>query len=62
MLALQLADDRLINGVNVGIKPAKVFLSLSLQMATLAWGLALVESVTHPHGARYRPLAEWPLS
>lgn len=25
------------------------------------WGLALVESVTHPEGARYRPLAEWPL-
>jgi RNA 2',3'-cyclic 3'-phosphodiesterase len=28
---------------------------------TARWGLALVESVTHPHGARYRPLAEWPL-
>lgn len=25
------------------------------------WGLALVESTTHPEGARYRPLAEWPL-
>ncbi len=25
------------------------------------WSLALVESVTHPDGARYRPLAEWPL-
>lgn len=25
------------------------------------WGLALVESVTDPEGARYRPLAEWPL-
>lgn len=25
------------------------------------WGLALVESVTLPQGARYRPLAEWPL-
>lgn len=25
------------------------------------WDLALVESVTHPQGARYRPLAEWPL-
>ena len=24
------------------------------------WGLALVESVTDPDGARYRPLAEWP--
>lgn len=26
------------------------------------WALALVESVTHPDGARYRPLAEWSLS
>lgn len=25
------------------------------------WGLALVESATHPHGARYRPLTEWVL-
>jgi 2'-5' RNA ligase len=25
------------------------------------WGLALVESVTHADGARYRPLAQWPL-
>lgn len=25
------------------------------------WHLALVESVTHPDGAPYRPLAEWPL-
>ncbi len=25
------------------------------------WGMALVESTTHPSGARYRPLAEWPL-
>lgn len=26
-----------------------------------AWKLALVESVTHPEGARYKPLADWPL-
>lgn len=26
-----------------------------------AWKLALVESVTDPAGARYRPLARWPL-
>jgi RNA 2',3'-cyclic 3'-phosphodiesterase len=26
------------------------------------WGLALVESTTDPSGARYKPLAEWPLS
>lgn len=25
------------------------------------WGLALVESTTHPSGARYKPIAEWPL-
>jgi RNA 2',3'-cyclic 3'-phosphodiesterase len=25
------------------------------------WELALVESTTHPEGARYKPLAEWPL-
>lgn len=25
------------------------------------WGLALVESATHPEGVRYKPLAEWPL-
>jgi 2'-5' RNA ligase len=25
------------------------------------WGLALVESVTHPQGVCYRTLAEWPL-
>jgi 2'-5' RNA ligase len=26
-----------------------------------AWALALVESTTHPSGARYKPLAEWAL-
>lgn len=25
------------------------------------WKLALVESLTHPDGARYKPLADWPL-
>ncbi|MEX2148956.1 MAG: RNA 2',3'-cyclic phosphodiesterase [Steroidobacteraceae bacterium] len=29
--------------------------------AAFGWGLALVESSTHPEGARYRPLANWPL-
>ena len=29
--------------------------------AATGWGLALVESSTHPEGARYRPLAQWPL-
>lgn len=27
--------------------------------AATGWGLALVESSTHPEGVRYRPLAEW---
>ena len=27
-----------------------------------AWQLALVESRAHPDGARYRPLADWPLT
>lgn len=29
--------------------------------AAEGWSLALVESSTHAEGARYRPLAEWPL-
>ena len=35
-------DSRLFNGVSVWEKPAKFFLSLSLHMATLACGLALL--------------------
>lgn len=35
-------DGRLFNGVSVWEKPAKFFLSLSLQMATLAYGLTLL--------------------
>ncbi|WP_162914229.1 hypothetical protein [Taklimakanibacter lacteus] len=35
-------DGRLFNGVSVWEKPAKFFLSLSLQMATIAFGLALL--------------------
>jgi len=29
---------------------------------TARWGMALVESTTHASGARYKPLAEWPLN
>lgn len=43
-------DSRLFNGVSVWEKPAKFFLSLSLHMATLAWGLALL-----PASARQAP-------
>lgn len=39
-------DARLFNGVSVWEKPAKFFLSLSLHMATLAWGLALVPATS----------------
>jgi hypothetical protein len=35
-------DGRLFNGVSVWEKPAKFFLSLSLQMATLAFGLSML--------------------
>jgi 2'-5' RNA ligase len=33
----------------------------SAAVAAAGWGLALVESSTHPEGVRYRPLADWPL-
>lgn len=38
-IVLQQVDSRLINGVNVWIKPAKFFASLALQFATVAWAL-----------------------
>lgn len=47
-------DARLFNGVSVWEKPAKFFLSLSLHMATLAWGLALV-----PATSRQTPVIHW---
>lgn len=42
--------------------PAGLELRLSARPARdpFAWRLALVESVTHPEGARYTPLANWP--
>ena len=43
-------DGRLFNGVSQWEKPAKFFLSLSLHMATLSWGLALL-----PRGLRQAP-------
>lgn len=42
-----------------GLRPDA--LAANLVRDPAPWGLALVESVTHPDGARYRPLAEWPL-
>jgi hypothetical protein len=41
-------DSRLLNGVSVWEKPAKFFLSLSLHMATLSWGLVLLPA-NHRH-------------
>jgi hypothetical protein len=41
---LQLADDRLLNGADVWVKPAKFFISLALQMVTMAWGMSLVSA------------------
>ena len=35
--ALQLFDHRLINGANVWEKPAKFFLAVALQFATVSW-------------------------
>ena len=35
-------DARLINGVSLWEKPSKFFLSLTIHMATLAWGISLL--------------------
>ncbi len=40
--ALMLIDQRLFNGVNVWDKPAKFFLSLAVQFATVSWALTLL--------------------
>ena len=39
---LPLVDDRLLLGVSVWEKPAKFFLSLGVHLATIAWGLSLL--------------------
>jgi hypothetical protein len=39
---LTFVDARLLNGVSVWEKPSKFFFSLSLHMATLAWGISLL--------------------
>jgi hypothetical protein len=41
-IVLQQIDPRLINGVNVWLKPAKFFISLAIQFATVAWALTLL--------------------
>ena len=35
-------DARLLNGVSLWEKPSKFFLSLTIHMATLAWGISLL--------------------
>lgn len=42
LFALQLFDQRLINGVSVWDKPAKFFLSLAVQYGTVSWALNLL--------------------
>ena len=47
-------DPRLIYGVSFWEKPSKFFLSLTVHMATLAWGISLLPAETaaqprHPH-------------
>ena len=51
VVLLQLAETRTIHGADVWVKPAKFFVSLALQMATLAWGMSLV---TGPVRRRFR--------
>lgn len=39
-VGLAMVDPRLINGVSVWAKPAKFYVSLAVQFATVAWGLS----------------------
>jgi hypothetical protein len=41
--ALQAVDTRQFNGIDVWIKPGKFFLSLAVQLLTVAWAISLVE-------------------
>jgi hypothetical protein len=52
--ALQFGDARLLAGVSVWEKPAKFFLSLIVQAATIAWALSLL-----PKSARGVKSATW---
>ena len=40
--ALTFFDARLLNGVSLWEKPSKFFISLTIHMATLAWGISLL--------------------
>ncbi len=53
-LALQFVDPRLLAGVSIWEKPAKFFLSLTVQALTLAWAISLLQ-----HQARGVKTATW---
>jgi hypothetical protein len=42
MAGLMLVDGRTLNGVSVWMKPAKFYLSVAIQSATMAWALTLL--------------------
>jgi hypothetical protein len=44
-VGLQMVDPRLINGVNVWLKPAKFFASLAIQFATVSWALTFLPAL-----------------
>lgn len=63
-LALITVDHRLLNGVDVWDKPAKFFLSLAVQMATVSWALmrlpqALRETKSIDRAAWVMTIAAW---
>jgi hypothetical protein len=55
-IGLSQIDARLINGVSVWAKPAKFYVSLAVQFATVAWGLAFL-----PSAQRATRAIQWPL-
>lgn len=54
LLVFQFFDLRLFNGVSVWDKPAKFFLSLAVQYATVSWALSLL-----PHADRISRQTRW---
>ena len=46
LLTLEIFDHRLINGVNVWDKPAKFFIAVALQFATVSWALNFLQIKT----------------
>lgn len=54
MIVFQFFDARLINGVSVWDKPAKFFLSLAVQYATVSWALSQM-----PRASAKLPSIDW---